>query len=78
MRAQYAKTQRWPRRACRAQHCGRIEHLNDDLHVVNLNMDMVRLPPVELWPRLVSRVDLPQDVQDGLLTPLAASQEHGA
>ena len=68
----------WPRRACRAQHCGRTEHLNDDLHVVNLSMDMVHSPPVELWPRLVSRVNLPQDVQDVLLSPLATAQQQSA
>jgi hypothetical protein len=68
----------WPRRACRAQHCARKEHLNDDLHVVNLNIDLVRAPPIELWPNLASRVAAPADVQELLLTPLTGLQESGA
>jgi hypothetical protein len=30
-----------PRVACLAQHCGRREHLNDDLHVVTLSKEII-------------------------------------
>jgi len=39
-----------PRVACLAQHCGRREHLNDDLHVVTLSKELIAAPPVDLWP----------------------------
>jgi hypothetical protein len=35
-----------PRMACLAQHCGRREHLNDDLHVVTLSKEPLAAPPV--------------------------------
>jgi hypothetical protein len=30
---------------CLAQHCGRREHLNDDLHVVTLSKELLTAPP---------------------------------
>jgi hypothetical protein len=44
-----------PRAACRAEHCGRRQHLNDDLHVVTLSSDLITAPPVDLWPKIVRR-----------------------
>jgi len=44
------------RRACLAEHCGRREHLNDDLHVVTLSNEFLAAPPIELWPNIVRRV----------------------
>jgi predicted nucleotidyltransferase len=52
------------RMACRAQHCGRREFLHDDLQVVALSADLVRAPPLELWPELIRRVELPADVEE--------------
>lgn len=51
------------RAACRAEHCGRVAYLNDDLWVVTLKPALVAEPPLELWPRLVRRVALPRDVE---------------
>jgi hypothetical protein len=45
-----------PRMACLAQHCGRREHLNDDLHVVTLSKELLAAPPVDLWPNVVRRL----------------------
>ena len=45
-----------PRRACLAEHCGRREHLNDDLRVVTLSNELLAAPPIELWPNIVRRV----------------------
>jgi hypothetical protein len=56
-----------PRVACRARHCGRNPHLNDDLHVVTLNCDLVANPPVVLWPRVVRNTRVPTDVETLLL-----------
>lgn len=55
-----------PRSACLAQHCGRREHLNDDLHIVTLSKELIAAPPIELWPIVVRRVAIPTDV-DALL-----------
>ena len=49
----------WPRAACRAEHCGRRQHLNDDLHVVTLSNDLLIAPPVDLWPKIVGASTYP-------------------
>jgi predicted nucleotidyltransferase len=59
-----------PRRACLAEHCGRRECLNDDLHVVTLSNELLAAPPVDLWPIIVRRVMVPPDVEAILLTEL--------
>ena len=56
-----------PRVACRAQHCGRQGHLNDDLHVFTLAPALIESPPVELWPEIHRRVPVPSDVEELLL-----------
>jgi hypothetical protein len=48
------------------------------LDVVNLSIDVVRAPPIELWPNLASRIAAPADVQELLLTPLTGLRESGA
>jgi hypothetical protein len=57
-----------PRVACLAQHCGRREHLNDDLHVVTLSKELIAAPPVDLWPNVIRRITVPVDVEALLLT----------
>ena len=61
-----------PRMACRAEHCGRYPHLNDDLHVVTLNADLIAAPPVVLWPRVVRNCDVPADVESYLIEKIEA------
>jgi len=61
-----------PRVACRAQHCGRQAHLNDDLHVVTLSHELISSPPVEVWPEIRRRVPAPGDVEELLLAALAS------
>jgi hypothetical protein len=63
-----------PRAACRAEHCGRQQHLNDDLHVVTLSKDLLTAPPVELWPKIVGRLVVPADVEEILLAQLEQKQ----
>jgi hypothetical protein len=59
-----------PRSGCLAQHCGRREHLNDDLNIVTLSSDLIAAPPVKLWPSVIRRVPVPQDVETLLLAKL--------
>jgi len=59
-----------PRAACRAEHCGHRQHLNDDLHVVTLSKDLLAAPPVDLWPKIVRRLVIPADVEEILLAQL--------
>jgi len=63
-----------PRVACRAQHCGLRTHLNDDLHVITLSRDLLASPPIELWPKVIRRLAVPDDLEDMLLTKLEQDQ----
>ena len=63
-----------PRIACRAQHCGLRTHLNDDLHVVTLSKDVLASPPIELWPKVIRRLTVPDDLEEVLLTKLERDQ----
>ena len=63
--------ERFPRVLCRALNCGRRQHLNDDLQIVTLAPGLIAAPPVELWPRIVRRTDVPADVERELLAALA-------
>ena len=63
-----------PRVLCRAQHCGRRDHLNDDLHIVTLSQELIASPPVELWPRVIRRLSVPVDVEEVLLNKLDQNQ----
>jgi Family of unknown function (DUF6932) len=63
-----------PRAACRAEHCGHRQHLNDDLHVVTLPKELLAAPPVDLWPKIVRRLVVPTDVEEILLAQLEQEQ----
>jgi hypothetical protein len=60
-----------PRMACRAQHCGLREHLNDDLEVLTLSPALISAPPIELWPHMIARDAAPADVEELVLAKLA-------
>jgi hypothetical protein len=55
------------RQSCDALHCGRRHHLHDDWNAVHLTKELIAAPPLELWPRCVVRVAVPEDVERGLL-----------
>ena len=61
-----------PRVACHARHCGGRDHLCDDLDILTLSSELILAPPLVLWPRLKRRAVLPDDVEQLLVTPLAA------
>jgi hypothetical protein len=51
------------RASCDALHCGRRPYLHDDLTTVMLATELVREPPVEVWPRCVLRSSIAGDVK---------------
>jgi hypothetical protein len=60
--------------ACLAQHCGLRTHLNDDLHLVTLSKDLLASPPIELWPKVIRRLAVPDDLEEILLSQLERDQ----
>lgn len=56
--------------ACDARHCGRRAFLHDDLGDVSLAPALIAAPPIELWPNIVCRVELPRDVEERLVSQL--------
>jgi len=49
---------------------GLERHLNDDLHRVTLSKDLLASPPIELWPKVIRRLAVPEDLEELLLTKL--------
>lgn len=70
------------RAACDARHCGRRAFLHDDLDNVTLDQALVTAPPLELWPTVLRRRTLPQDVETQLVHHFEARstdrEMHGA
>ena len=61
---------------CRARHCGRVPHLNDDLDALMLPTALIVAPPVVLHPT-VSPASCPiVDLDSVLLAPLRGSAAH--
>jgi hypothetical protein len=64
------------RASCDALHCGARPYLHDDLHAIHLPKSLIAQPPIELWPKVITRVTPPEDVEAGLLVPLREQQSH--
>ena len=62
------------RLACDARHCGSRPFLHDDLDDLTLEPALAKAPPVEIWPKIVRRVELPSDVETLLVRPLESSR----
>ncbi len=58
------------RLSCDALNCGQRPYLHDDLQTVCLAEDIIAAPPIELWPKIKTRVEIPKDVEQFLLEPL--------
>jgi hypothetical protein len=58
------------RQSCDVQHCGVREYLHDDLQAIHLKPALIDEPPIELWPEVIARVPVPDDVELLLLRPL--------
>jgi len=65
------------RKSCDAQHCGRRTYLHDDLQDVRLTPSLIAEPPIELWPEIIARVAVPEDVETILLNDLRADSVRG-
>jgi len=61
-----------PRALCNGAACRPGSYLCDDRHVFSVRPDVVREPPIELWPRVVRRTQVPADVEAALLVRLEA------
>jgi len=55
---------------CDALHCGQRHYLHDDLKAIKLAPGVLAAPPLEVWPQVVARVPIPQDIEQGLLIPM--------
>jgi predicted nucleotidyltransferase len=58
------------RQSCQAQHCGKRTFLCDDLQNVRLDPKLVAAAPLELWPEIIIRTEIPDDVQTLLVETL--------
>jgi hypothetical protein len=63
------------RASCDARNCGRRPFLHDDLDDVTLDAALITAPPLDLWPNVVCRVELPRDVELELVNPMRV--QHG-
>ncbi len=50
------------RASCDARNCGRRHYLHDDLDDINLNPLLVKEPPLEIWPVVIYRQSIAQDL----------------
>jgi hypothetical protein len=57
------------RMSCDALHCGKRHYLHDDLETIRLTNELIAAPPIVLWPKIITRVPIPADVEQGLITP---------
>src|SRR5258705_1201568 len=63
------------RMSCEARHCGRRAFLHDDLDDVTWDAALIKAPPLDLWPKIVRRVELPGDVETQLIQPIEMRHE---
>jgi hypothetical protein len=64
------------RQSCDALHCGQRHYLHDDLRAITFDPALIQAPPIELWPAVVPRVEVPADVEEVLLKPMRAGMQH--
>jgi predicted nucleotidyltransferase len=58
------------RKSCHAQNCGSRTYLYDDLQNLRLEPSLIAEPPLELWPEIKIRSEIPDDVRVELVTNL--------
>ncbi|MGH7872287.1 MAG: DUF6932 family protein [Candidatus Binatia bacterium] len=58
------------RMSCDARHCGQRAFLHDDLDDVTLHEALIQTPPLEIWPKIVRRIERPADVESQLIQPI--------
>jgi len=52
----------WERSTCDALHCGLRLFLHDDFQNIMISDNIVSKPPVEVWPKYIARVEVPDDI----------------
>jgi hypothetical protein len=62
-----------PRMACRGRQCSHGTRICDDFDVLSLDSALLSEPPLELWPAVVRRVRIPQDVERVLVGRLVGA-----
>lgn len=65
------------RMACRADNCGARKYLNDDLSDLRLPDELVKNPPLIVWPRPEIKTKLPTDVAHILLHEQTERMDYG-
>jgi len=63
------------RASCDALHCGRRPYLRDDWEAVRLDEALIAAPPIELWPEIVARVPVPEDIGEQGYMPAETAEE---
>jgi predicted nucleotidyltransferase len=63
------------RMSCDARHCGERAFLHDDLDAVTLDPFLIKTPPLELWPKIVRAVELPNDVEKLLIQSMTSKMK---
>ncbi len=63
------------RGSCDAMGCGQRHYLHDDFKAIRLKRDVIADPRVVLWPSLCATADVPPDVQEQLIEPLATDED---
>ena len=58
------------RKSCQAKHCGQRTYLSDDLQLIHLEPSLIAAPPLELWPEIIMRAEIPDDVREELVSQL--------
>lgn len=61
------------RASCDAFHCGQRPYLHDDLGDIKLAKTLIAEPPLQLWPEVIARVSLLDDVLEKVIRPLQSS-----
>ncbi len=57
------------RLACKAQTCGRVQFLYDDLQIIQLPSKLISNPPLIVFPQIEATASLPADLRDALDLP---------
>jgi len=65
------------RATCDALHCGRRPYLHDDWEAIRLDETLIAAPPIELWPEIVHRAPIPDDIEQELIAPLREEMRQG-
>ena len=63
------------RASCDTLHCGIRKYLHDDFDAIRLSDDLVKHPPIVIWPKFSARVIVPEDLSKALAKILPESLE---